>query len=69
VHLVQPVEQPAVRGVGDEREFDPATSTKRFTVSISEYAHWHPRRSREPAGVWLCELLHDVAVQLEDDGG
>lgn len=36
-------------------------------VNIVEAAHWHPSRSQEPAGVWLRELLYDVAVGLEDD--
>jgi DNA-binding transcriptional LysR family regulator len=35
-------------------------------VEITEAAHWHPRRAQEPAGIWLRELLYDVAVQLED---
>ncbi len=35
-------------------------------VRITEAAHWHPRREKDPAGVWLRSLLHDVAVDLED---
>lgn len=35
-------------------------------VDIVEAAHWHPRRSADPSGIWLRELLYDVAVQLED---
>jgi len=35
-------------------------------VDIVEAAHWHPRRAQDPAGIWLRELLYDVAVQLED---
>jgi DNA-binding transcriptional LysR family regulator len=35
-------------------------------VSITEAAHWHIRRSKDPAGVWLRQLLHDVAIDLED---
>ncbi len=35
-------------------------------VEIVEAAHWHPRRAHDPAGVWLRELLYDLAVQLED---
>jgi DNA-binding transcriptional LysR family regulator len=36
-------------------------------VDIVEAAHWHPRRSHERSGIWLRELLYDVAVRLEDD--
>ncbi|XVX19793.1 LysR family transcriptional regulator [Actinomycetota bacterium] len=36
-------------------------------VLITEEAHWHPRRINDPAGLWLREILYDVAVQLEDD--
>jgi DNA-binding transcriptional LysR family regulator len=35
-------------------------------IEITEAAHWHARRAAEPAGVWLRQLLYDVAVQLED---
>lgn len=35
------------------------------TVRIVEAAHWHPRRAEDPAGVWLRNLLHDVAVDVE----
>jgi DNA-binding transcriptional LysR family regulator len=35
-------------------------------VHITEAAHWHTRRAKDPAGVWLRHLLHDVAVDLED---
>ncbi|WP_051551372.1 LysR family transcriptional regulator [Nocardioides sp. URHA0020] len=35
-------------------------------VRITEAAHWHPRREKDPAGVWLRGLLHDVAIDLED---
>jgi DNA-binding transcriptional LysR family regulator len=35
-------------------------------VRITEAAHWHPRREKDPAVVWLRHLLHDVAVDLED---
>lgn len=35
-------------------------------VRITETAHWHPRREKDPAGVWLRGLLHDVAIDLED---
>lgn len=35
-------------------------------VAITEAAHWHPRRDVEPAVVWLREVLHDIAVQVED---
>ena len=39
-------------------------------VRITEAAHWHARRSDDPAGVWLRQLLYDVAVEIEvqDDG-
>lgn len=36
-------------------------------VRITEAAHWHPRRERDPAVVWLRRLLYDVAVQVEDE--
>ena len=36
-------------------------------VRITESAHWHPRREKDPAVVWLRHLLHDVAVDLEDE--
>ncbi|MDH2413126.1 LysR family transcriptional regulator [Nocardioides sp. CER19] len=36
-------------------------------VRITEAAHWHPRREKDPAVVWLRNLLHDVAVDLEDE--
>lgn len=35
-------------------------------VSITEAAHWHPRREKDPAVVWLRHLLHDVAIEVED---
>lgn len=35
-------------------------------VTITEAAHWHPRREKDPAVVWLRRLLYDVAVTLED---
>lgn len=35
-------------------------------VRITEAAHWHPRREKDPAGVWLRRLLYDVAVDVED---
>jgi DNA-binding transcriptional LysR family regulator len=38
-------------------------------VRITEAAHWHPRREKDPAVVWLRHLLHDVAVDLEDELG
>lgn len=37
-------------------------------VEITEAAHWHPRRSADPAGRWLRELLYDVAIELESVG-
>ena len=36
-------------------------------VSIVEAAHWHPRREKDPAVVWLRRLLYDVAVTVEDE--
>jgi DNA-binding transcriptional LysR family regulator len=36
-------------------------------VTITEAAHWHPRREKDPAVVWLRRLLYDVAVTLEDE--
>ena len=36
-------------------------------VGITEAAHWHPRREKDPAVVWLRRLLHDVAVSVEDE--
>jgi DNA-binding transcriptional LysR family regulator len=38
-------------------------------VTITEAAHWHPRREKDPAVVWLRRLLYDVAVVLEDERG
>ena len=35
-------------------------------VSITEAAHWHPRRETDPAVVWLRRMLYDVAVSVED---
>ena len=39
------------------------------TVRITEAAHWHPRREKDPAVVWLRHLLHDVAIEVEDQLG
>jgi DNA-binding transcriptional LysR family regulator len=36
-------------------------------VRITEAAHWHPRRSEDPAGAWLRRLLHDVALDVETE--
>ena len=36
-------------------------------VTITEAAHWHPRREKDPAVVWLRKLLYDVAITLEDE--
>jgi len=36
-------------------------------VTITEAAHWHPRRETDPAVVWLRKLLYDVAITLEDE--
>jgi len=36
-------------------------------VTITEAAHWHPRREADPAVVWLRRLLYDVAIALEDE--
>ena len=36
-------------------------------VGIVEAAHWHPRRENDPAVVWLRRLLHDVAIEVEDE--
>lgn len=36
-------------------------------VRITEAAHRHPRRDKDPAVVWLRQLLYDVAVTVEDD--
>ena len=36
-------------------------------VTITEAAHWHPRRETDPAVVWLRRLLYDVAIALEDE--
>lgn len=41
-------------------------STPLDPVRITEAAHWHPRRTDDPAGVWLRRLLYDVAVDVED---
>ena len=38
-------------------------------VTITEAAHWHPRRESDPAVVWLRRLLYDVAIALEDERG
>jgi DNA-binding transcriptional LysR family regulator len=43
--------------------------TRLDPVRITEGAHWHPRREKDPAVVWLRHLLHDVAVDLEDELG
>lgn len=36
-------------------------------VTITEAAHWHPRRMTDPAVVWLRHLLYDVAIAVEDE--
>ena len=36
-------------------------------ITITEAAHWHPRRETDPAAVWLRRLLYDVAIALEDE--
>lgn len=36
------------------------------TVTITEAAHWHPRRADDPAVHWLREVLYDVAIELDD---
>ncbi|MFF5078232.1 LysR substrate-binding domain-containing protein [Actinoplanes sp. NPDC000266] len=36
-------------------------------VGIIESAHWHPRRQKDPAVVWLRRLLYDLAVTISDD--
>ena len=36
-------------------------------IRITEAAHWHPRREKDPAVVWLRRLLYDVAVSVEDE--
>lgn len=38
-------------------------------VRITEAAHWHHRRDQDPAVLWLRHLLHEVAVDLEDELG
>ena len=38
-------------------------------VHITEAAHWHSKRAKDPAGVWLRRLLYDVAIGLEDELG
>jgi DNA-binding transcriptional LysR family regulator len=38
-------------------------------VTITEAAHWHPRREKDPAVVWLRRLLYDVAIAVEDERG
>ncbi|MER7559159.1 LysR family transcriptional regulator [Nocardioides sp. NPDC126508] len=42
-------------------------STPLEPVRITEAAHWHPRREKDPAVVWLRELLYGLAVDLEDE--
>jgi DNA-binding transcriptional LysR family regulator len=42
-------------------------STPLDPVTITEAAHWHPRRESDPAVVWLRRLLYDVAITLEDE--
>jgi DNA-binding transcriptional LysR family regulator len=37
-------------------------------VEITEAAHWHPRRTNDPAITWLRKLFYDVAIELEPDG-
>jgi len=37
-------------------------------VRITEAAHWHAHRNDDPAGVWLRQLLYDVAVEIESQG-
>ncbi len=36
-------------------------------VWFTEAAHWHPRRTDDPAVGWLRRLLYDVAVDVESD--
>lgn len=36
-------------------------------VGFVEGAHWHPRRDQDPAVLWLRRLLHDIAVELDDE--
>lgn len=35
-------------------------------IPLIECAHWHPSRANDPALSWLRNLLHDVAVVVED---
>nr|WP_232421892.1 LysR family transcriptional regulator [Nocardioides sp. Iso805N] len=35
-------------------------------IDITEAAHWHRRRERDPAVVWLRRILHGVAIEVED---
>jgi DNA-binding transcriptional LysR family regulator len=35
-------------------------------IPLIECAHWHPSRAHDPALSWLRNLLHDVAVVVED---
>jgi DNA-binding transcriptional LysR family regulator len=35
-------------------------------IPLVESAHWHPSRANDPALSWLRNLMHDVAVTVED---
>jgi DNA-binding transcriptional LysR family regulator len=37
-------------------------------IALVEAAHWHPSRANDPALSWFRNVLHDVAVTVEDDG-
>jgi DNA-binding transcriptional LysR family regulator len=46
-----------------------AARTPLDPVRITEAAHWHPRREKDPAAAWLRRLLYDVAISIEDERG
>ncbi|WP_328471153.1 LysR substrate-binding domain-containing protein [Actinoplanes sp. NBC_00393] len=37
------------------------------TVGITEAAHWHPGREKDPGVAWLRRLLYEVAVAVETE--
>jgi DNA-binding transcriptional LysR family regulator len=36
-------------------------------IALVEVAHWHPSRANDPALSWFRNVLHDVAVTVEDE--
>ncbi|MFJ9391787.1 LysR family transcriptional regulator [Nocardioides sp. NPDC101246] len=46
-----------------------AARTPLQPIKITEAAHWHPLREKDPAVLWLRQLLYDVAIAVEDSLG